>query len=173
MRFPGRRVRPVAYLMLFSFLAAPVVVGADPAPVKSKPGAPLQVKLSSENPEGESGVATIRIEVTPLIATRRIAIRCQVPDRLPVKEGAVYWVGPIPKNETKVLEIKVVVPDGSEYLILARADVVTDGKTVVAKTASLTIDLGAKEKARPNYRITGGARGPKVRQYQGTPMKSK
>ena len=59
------------------------------------------------------------------------------------------------------------------FSFLARADVVTDGKTVVAKTASLTIDLGAKEKARPNYRITGGARGPKVRQYQGTPMKSK
>ena len=133
------------FVLLAICLFPPHTFGASGSP-KSKPQSPFMVSVSREdkNADPPSGdMVGLIITVTSNIDADDMYIDIKVPDDIEVIAGPLNWRGPVGKNESKVLKIKLRAPDMGTSEIKVSAALPSDNGPALSMVA--TFELGKSE----------------------------
>jgi hypothetical protein len=137
-----------------------------------KPQAPLRVSISTPKTGLVVGENTLVFTVQPLIDSKEVNIKWELPQGIVAMEGGTESNWHIANGEIAEILVKIYIPDEKRYEVNAWAKMVLDpvrgqnGKEIT-QGATLIIDLGEPEKVVKPFRSDRGPKGEGIIEYQG------
>jgi len=139
---------------------------AETGVMKSKPSAPLSVKIEPDSDELEPGqVVDFRITVSSPVPIPRLELSVDVPDTLAVFSGDRQWAGPLPAGQRQELVLAIRIPDSRGNHITANAVAYFEGGQSMAAQDVYVFGQTPRERTSPEGRDTT-REGERIKEYR-------
>jgi len=159
----GRRVfrRVVVVLGLITLLITAPFAVADGGTSAKKPQVPIGLQFGTEGPVAVGSAVTVTLTVTPMISSESVEVSILLSDGLSRLEGDAGWTGPLDKNQSHVLTIRVRPELAASLEIKGLAVITLPGGSKMRRHAVLALDLDPN-KSKPTLHERRSPRGDSI-----------